>query len=313
MKRATIVFLVLVALLLLGIVGVVISSRGGKKEAKSELAEIEVPVVVDEVKLGDIEDVIELYGYIEPSSEVNVISKVSGKLIRNVVEEGDEVRKDQVIAYVNQDIPGVRFKHYPVESPVRGVVAKLLFDPGAMVSPQFPIATVVDIDKVRVKTSVIEKDYARLQLGQLARVYNDAYPGKWFKGKLIKIAPVLDQLSHTAEVEIEIENPGHLLRPGMFVRIELVVDKHQKVPIVPKTAVLRRLGKNIIYIVEEGIARKREVKLGYYDLYNYEILEGVKPGELFVAQEQAVLQDGVRVRIARNLAQQPLEKEEGGK
>ncbi len=314
LKRSTIGFFIVVGLTIVGIVAVVISGKKKKVVEKKKIEQIAVPVVVDVVRLGDIEDVIELYGYIEPEAEVNVISKVTGKLIKNVVEEGDEVRKNQVIAYVNQDIPGVRFKHYPVESPINGVVAKLLFDPGAMVSPQFPIATVISIDKVRVKTSVIEKDYAKLKLGEVARVYNDAYPDKWFNGRLIKISPVLDQLAHTAEIEIEIDNPEHLLRPGMFVRIELVVGRHQNVPVVSKNCVLKRLGKDIVFVVENNIAHKKEVKLGYYDLYKYEILEGLKPADLVVAEQQAILQDGTKVSIIKNLAKPTrIEKEEGEK
>jgi multidrug efflux pump subunit AcrA (membrane-fusion protein) len=304
MKKSTLGFLITVGILVLAIVAVAIAGRVKGKKTTAEIGEVYIPVVVSEVKTGTIEDVISVTGYIGPSEQVNIISKIPGKLLSNVVKEGQEVGVDQVIAYVSRDEVGVEFAPYPVRSTTRGVVAKLSFDPGAMVSPQFPIATVVKIDKVLITTSVVEKDYNRIKLGSPARIYNDAFPDQWFDGKITKIAPTLDQFSHTAEIQIEIPNPKHLLKPGMYVRVELVGGIHEQVPILPKSAITKRLGKDVAFVVNGKIVEMRELKLGYYDLNQYEVVEGVKPGELVVVEDLPLLQDGVKVEIAKNISKE---------
>lgn len=301
MKRSTIGFLVTVGILVLAILIIGIAGRKKSSQAQTKIEEFVIPVVVSEVKAGTIEDIISQVGYIEPYDKVNIISKIPGKLLRNVAKEGDEVGIDQVIAYVSRDEVGVEFAPYPVKSTARGVIAKMNFDPGAMVSPQLPIASVVNIDKVLIHTSVVERDYARVKTGALAKIYNVAFPDKWFEGRVSKIAPTLDQFSHTADIEIQIPNPGHLLKPGMFVQIELITDKKENVPMVPKTAVANRAGKNVVFVANEKILEMREVKLGYYDLKNYEVLEGVKTGELVVVEDLPVLRDGIKIRIAKKI------------
>ena len=320
MKKSTIGFFATVGVLVLAIIVVGAMMMIKKGKGTKAMVEASVPVVVMEVKNGSIEDVIDLTGYVDPKDTVNVMSKIPGKFTSKVVEKGTYVFKDQVIAYVTREDVGVQFEPFPVKSPIAGVVAKFMYDPGAMVGPQLPLTVVVDIETVLLKTSVVEKDFAKVKIGQFARVYTDAYPDRFFEGHVSKIAPTLDQASHTAEVEIVIPNYGHSLRPGMFARVELVVDKHSNVLVAPKGVVSKRMGKDIIFVFnpQAGMVEMRDTRLGFYDLKNYEILDGVKPGELVVAEDQAILQNGVKASVAKRIddqaAKQPEQpKQESGK
>jgi membrane fusion protein, multidrug efflux system len=302
MKRSSIVFLVVLFIILVGIGGVAFQMAQAFK-AKQEVIveEATIPVVVMEVKPGTIEDIIDLTGWIEPDEKVNVLSKIPGKLTRNTVREGDEVGQGQTIAYVNRDEIGVTFAEYPVPSPVRGIVAKLVFDQGAMVSPQSPLAVVMKIDRVRVKTSVIEEDYGKLKPGLPARVHTESFSDRVFEGSVYRISPTLDSFSHTATVEIIIPNADHKLRPGMFTTIELVADTRQGVPVVPKEVVVQRRGQDVVFALGSDRVHMRPIKLGYYDLHRYEILDGAKPGDLVVTEDQAILQDGAKARVAKKV------------
>jgi multidrug efflux pump subunit AcrA (membrane-fusion protein) len=303
MKKSTIGFFVTVAILVVAIAIVGSMALFGKKKAAKTVVDIAVPVVVMEVKNGSIEDVIDLTGYIDPKDTVNVVSKIAGRFTQKVVEKGTYVYKDQTLAYVSREDVGAQFEPFAVQSPIAGVVAKYMFDPGTLVSPQYPLVVVVDVETVLIKTSVVEKDFAKVKTGLLARVYTDAYPDRFFEGHITKIAPTLDSSSHTAEIEISIPNYDHLLKPGMFVHVELVADKHSNVPVVPKTVISKRMGKDMIFVLnpKAGKVEMRESKLGYYDLNNYEITGGVKTGEMVVAQDQAILQDGVKASIAKTI------------
>ena len=303
MKKSTIGFFVTVAILLVAIVIVGAMAIFGKKKDTKAIIDIAVPVVVMQVKNGNIEDVIDLTGYIDPKDTVNVVSKIPGRFTTKVVEKGTYVYKDQTLAYVSREDVGAQFEPFAVKSPIAGVVAKYMFDPGTLVSPQYPLVVVVDVETVLIKTSVVEKDFAKVKFGELGRVYTDAYPDRFFEGHVSKIAPTLDSSAHTAEIEIMIPNYDHLLKPGMFVHVKLVADKHSNVPVVPKTVISKRMGKDMIFVFDPkaGRVEMRESKLGYYDLNNYEIAGGVKTGDLVVAQDQAILQDGVKATISQTV------------
>jgi RND family efflux transporter MFP subunit len=187
------------------------------------------------------------------------------------------------------------------------VVSKTLSDPGDVVVSQVPVAVVVDINNVIVKTSVIEKDFGKIRTGLSARVQTEAYPGKVFEGKISEIAPTLDEFSHTANIEIKIPNPGHILRPGMYARIQLVVASKENAAIIPKSAVFKDEGDDVVFLISSDLVKLQRLELGYYDLKNYEVLSGLEPGQLVVASDQAILQDGTKVTIARKLSPEELE------
>src|SRR5262249_43491982 len=89
-------------------------------------------------------------------------------------------------------------------SPVNGFVSRRVADPGAFVSPNSPIVEVVDINRVRMVANVVEKDLRRVAVGESARVEVDAFPGETFRGRIARVAPVLDPQTRTAQIEVEI-------------------------------------------------------------------------------------------------------------
>ncbi len=308
MKRSTLVFLLILALL---VVGVIYASTYAQKKFKVEekqMAKVqEVPVTVVKIERGNVDDVIDLTGFIEPDDQVSLIAKLSvpGKLIKNLVEEGEKVRKNQVLAYVDRDEVGARYAPYPVKSPIEGIVAQIASDKGSLVTAQLPVGVVINIDKVKVQTSIIEQEYGKIRPELVAYVTTEAFPGRIFEGKITKITPTLDQYSHTAGIEITLPNEEHTLRPGMFASIGIVTDTKHGVPVIPKRAVVKRKGKNMVFKVKDGIVNIQTVRLGYYDRKNYEVLEGAEPGDLIVLNEQAVLQDGIKVQISKQVSNAP--------
>ncbi len=310
MKRSSIVFLIIILAVLVMMAVVGIKMRTALKEQElTTFEETLIPVEVFEVSTGHIEDIIDLTGWIEADKQVNLIAKLMmpGKLIRNVLKEGDLVRKNQVVSWVDRDEVGAKAPPYPVKSPISGVVSKILSDPGDVIVAQLPVAVVVDINKVIVKTSVIEKDFGKMRTGLIARVQTQTYPEKVFEGKVTEIAPTLDQFSHTANIEIKIPNRDHLLRPGMYAKIQLVVASKENATIIPKSAVFKDEGDDMVFMVSSDLVQLQKVTLGYYDLHNYEVLEGLEPGQLVVARDQAILQDGTKVTIARTLSREDIE------
>jgi len=137
-----------------------------------------------------------------------------------------------------------------ISSPVDGFVGKRFLDPGATVSPNVPVASLVDIRSVRMVANLVEKDVRRVTVGTRADVEVDAYPGEIFIGRVGRVAPVFDPATRTAEMEIEVPNPGFRLKPGMYARVQLTVATKADAITVPSNAVVRVDGKAGVFIAQ---------------------------------------------------------------
>ena len=137
-----------------------------------------------------------------------------------------------------------------IASPVDGFVAKRFLDPGASVSPNVPVASLVDIRTVRMVANLVEKDMKRVSVGTHADIDVDAFPGETFKGRVSRVAPVFDPSTRTAEMEIEVPNPGFRLKPGMYARVQLTVASKADAVSVPSNAIVRLDGKPGVFTVQ---------------------------------------------------------------
>lgn len=200
-----------------------------------------------------------------------------------------------------------------IASPVDGFIGKRYLDPGAAVSPNAPVASVVAIDTVRMVANVVEKDVKRLNVGMGAQVEVDAFPGEKFTGKVARIAPVFDPQTRTAEMEIEVPNPGFRLKPGMYARVDLTIDSRENAMTVPSNAVVDVEGKTGVFVAgsapqpasnppaAEGTggqpltARFQPVETGIRDGQQVEIRAGLAENARVITTGATALRDGDRI------------------
>lgn len=202
-----------------------------------------------------------------------------------------------------------------IASPVDGFIGKRYLDPGAAVSPNAPVASVVAIRTVRMVANVIEKDVRRLHVGMPAQVEVDAFPGEKFMGKVARLAPVFDPQTRTAEMEIEVPNPGFRLKPGMYARVDLTVDSRQNALTVPTNAVVRFDGKTGVFVAgsapqqasnppaQQGgaqnlTAKFQPVDTGIRDGEQVEITSGLQDGVRVITTGATALKDGDKIVAA---------------
>jgi RND family efflux transporter MFP subunit len=131
----------------------------------------------------------------------------------------------------------------------RRVVARRHVHEGDTVAAGDPLLTIVDLEPIDAVVYVTEKEYGQLETGQPAEVTTDAYPGKTFTGTLSRLAPVFNERSRQARLEIELANPDGELKPGMFVRAEVVLDRADDAAIVPVAALTVRDGVTGVFVV----------------------------------------------------------------
>ncbi len=193
----------------------------------------------------------------------------------------------------------IRLKSTEVISPFAGYVAKRFIDRGAQVNSNSPLVTIVDISSVKVNIAVVESDYRKISPGQVAAITVDAYPGRRFQGKVARMAPVLDQETRTAEVEIELRNPGGDLKPGMFARAEIVAQRRFGVLLVPKGAQVKtQEGYGVFKILGDGDrVGLVSIKPGLGQSGWVEVQGGLTEGDRIVTLGSNLLRDGQRVTI----------------
>jgi len=219
-----------------------------------------------------------------------------------------------------------------IASPVDGFVAKRFLDPGATVSPNVPVASLVDIRTVRMVANLVEKDMKRVSVGTHAEIDVDAFPGETFNGRVSRVAPVFDPSTRTAEMEIEVPNPGYRLKPGMYARVQLTVASKADAVTVPTNAIVRLDGKAGVFTTQgrsgggtgsgstgsavqpkpsdtksvggsgttaEGdrtmTVKFLPVEMGIRDGDNVEIISGVGDGVRVITTGAGALKDGDRV------------------
>ncbi|MDD4909125.1 MAG: efflux RND transporter periplasmic adaptor subunit [Candidatus Omnitrophica bacterium] len=269
-------------------------SQKGPETAPEEA----IPVKVMKVELRDLFESLEYVGNIKAEDEVLVYPKVGGKIMRKVKEDNSPVNKGEAIVYIDRDEVGLKFEKAPVESPLDGVVGRVYVDIGSNVSPQDPVALVVNMDSMLIDLGLPEKYLPRVSLGKIAKIKVDAYPDREFSGKVTKFSPMVDLETRTAPIEITIDNQeGQLLKPGMFAKVNLFIEEYKNVPVILKEAVVGKEPDTYIYVIEDNKVLLKKVKLGVRQGPYYAVDDGIKPGDLVVIMGQQRLYENAKVSV----------------
>ena len=185
-----------------------------------------------------------------------------------------------------------------LHSPIDGIVTARNFDAKNIFGGGQPILTVMQLSPVKVMVNISEVHFPRVRTGMEVRVRLDTYPDREFKGRVNIIFPTIDQMTRTFRAEVVIANSDMAIRPGMFARVELNFGAQDHV-VIPDVAVIRQPGTNtrFVYVVENGVAYRREVELGRLIDNQFEVISGIESGAQIVVAGQSRLLDQALVRI----------------
>ena len=193
----------------------------------------------------------------------------------------------------------INLQNTTVTSPVDGFVGKRHVDPGAMVSQNQPVASVVEISRLKLIVNVVEKDLRLVDTGDTGDVEVDAYPGEKFRGRIARVAPVLDPATRTASMEVEIQNADNRLKPGMYARVSLVVEERKGALVAPKSAVIDFESRRGVWMPnDDRRARFVPVELGIEDAEQVEIKTGLNEGDRIVTTGATAVRNNDMLLIA---------------
>ncbi|MFN2512928.1 MAG: efflux RND transporter periplasmic adaptor subunit [Pyrinomonadaceae bacterium] len=173
-------------------------------------------------------------------------------------------------------------------APVSGTVISRTANPGEVIPADKEILRIADLSSVWVMGQVYEKDLGKIVVGTGASITSDTYPGRIFRGRVSYIDPTLDPATRTAQVRIELANPRHALKIGMFVNVAFAAlgVAESTTPVVPKNAVQNIKNQQVVFVETKNanVFAMRPVKLGPEVNGQYPVIEGLTVGERIVTE-----------------------------
>jgi len=213
-------------------------------------------------------------------------------------QEYEQVRMALDVARARRDQLRIQLEHTDIRAPMDGSVAARLVDAGNYVKAGTVIFRIVQDDPLKFRGEVPERDVPALRPGQEVRVSVDAFPGETFTGQVSRIGSAANAVARSLAFEALVPNADHRIRPGFFGHGEVVVSHEERALAVPRAALTSYAGVTKLFLIEDGTAHEREVKLGA-DLGDgwVEIAEGVSHGKQVATSGLSKLADGTQVVI----------------
>ncbi len=210
----------------------------------------------------------------------------------------ENARKTWAEADANYRDALIKIDKTRIVAPIGGMLSERAdITQGTLVTPNTSIAKIMDYSQVFVDLKIPNAQIISVKLGQRIRVSNYALPDAVFEGEIAEMDPALDPATRTVKVVGMVNNPDLLLRAGMFVKTEIIVESRQNVVLIPRQLILRRRNQKVVFVEEEGRAQQRGVETGLEDRDRVEIVVGLEPGERLISSNYETLRPRTRVRV----------------
>jgi RND family efflux transporter MFP subunit len=183
-----------------------------------------------------------------------------------------------------------------IRAPFSGLIIHRYVNFAEQVSPNSRLFRISDFDPLLCPIQIPERDLSRVRIDQSAYLTLEAWADDQFSAKVLRISPVVDATTGTVKVTLALESEDRL-RPGMFASVYLKTETRSDALVVPKSALSLDSIGDTVYVVADGEAQRREVKLGFQEGDFVEVVKGVELGESIVTVGQDGLSDGTPVRV----------------
>jgi len=185
-----------------------------------------------------------------------------------------------------------------VRAPFNGVIVNLPhYTSNQWVEANTEVATLMDYSNLYAELTLPGKEMDRIQQNQNVVVSNYSQEKQKLEGKVTQISPALDPTSRMFKIKIEASNLDLLIKPGMFVRADIIVQEKADVIVIPKDIILDRRGRKTVYIVQRGIAQERRLELGIETRDTVEVTEGLNPDDSLIIEGFETLRNRSRVKV----------------
>ncbi|HMF77067.1 MAG TPA: efflux RND transporter periplasmic adaptor subunit [Bryobacteraceae bacterium] len=185
-----------------------------------------------------------------------------------------------------------------IASPVSGYITERNALPNLYVEPSTRLYTVADLSRVWVNAQIFQDDVGRLKPGDMARINVDAYPGRQFSGRIESILPQVDMATRTVRARLEVANPGIVLKPGMYVNVDLKTNLGKQL-VVAASAVLQSGTRQLVFLDRgNGTFEPKEVTLGPRLGDDFIVLAGLQAGQSIVTSANFLIDSESQLQAA---------------
>ena len=244
-----------------------------------------------------LHDYVVTNGEIETQKSIEVFPSIGGKVVEMKVSLGSPVKAGDVIAYIDPSEPGSYYAKSPVTAPIDGSIITSPVKTGQKVSMSSVITKIGDIENLQVVAKIPERYIADLRIGQKAEVVLKAYPNDVFYANVVRISPVVDPASRTKEIILNFDKKYDKVNAGMFAKVKLFTLDYDGYPVIEQDAFVNNNDDLFLYVVKpDSTVEKRQVVRGQNVDGYYQVIEGVKPGEVVVVEGMLTLFEGAEVK-----------------
>lgn len=206
----------------------------------------------------------------------------------------DKAKYDTDLAQSEQKDAQVQVDRLVIRAPFAGVVTERFIQLGQNISNGTQLFTLLDRNPLKARIYLPEKEVFELTKNQTVSLALNAQKNVKFEGTIDQINPAVDTKTGTVKVTVKVEKAPDAVRPGSFVDVRLVTQRHDNALLIPKKALVEEAGEQYVFLISNNLAAKRTVRVGFTDDESAEVLSGIKQGESVVVAGQGSLRDGVK-------------------
>ncbi len=290
------------------------------RENTSEENRIETEPVVDvkvgKVERGNVSEKVVFYGETGIKYESIISSQFAGRLTKLALFEGDNVKKDQQIAIVLNELAEAllhgsaktsstaqkeflknEIKEMVILSPLSGIIVKKFKNNGDVIEKGEPILKVYDLSQLYLWGNLPSVYMTKVKPGQKTLIQFEDISDKTFSAQIDLFEGDIDPANKTIRVRIDLTNQNNFLKTGMFAKIEAITKRSNNTLLVQKSAVLTEDSKQYLFTVDGDRAKRITVKTGLKENGYIEITGGVEEGSDIVILGNSELEEGMKIRI----------------
>lgn len=210
----------------------------------------------------------------------HITPRYNGTVTAIHVRLADKVQVGQVLATLEST---ETLRPFDLKAPFDGTVVDYKITPGETVEAASPLFTLADLSSVWADLRIYQRDMDKVREGQKV-VITDRPDKPGFTGVINYITPMIDEHTRTGLARVVVDNRNGNWRPGQFIKGNIAIDENEVRIAIPRSAVLTDKGQTIVFVQTEAGFESRPVVLGHSDSESFEIVDGLVPGEIYVAQ-----------------------------
>ena len=209
----------------------------------------------------------------------------------------DNARSEMEWLRAARDLAQLNLGYTEIRAPIAGVVSARHIKVGNTINVNDRTFQVTDLDPLIAEVHVPEREFAKLRSEQAATIVVDALAGTNFAGRVQRISPTLDPATGTFKATIEVLDPRHQLKPGMFARVGIVLERRTAALRIPRGAIVEAEGAPTVFVANGDKAEQRSIKTGLTNAGLIEVVEGLTGDERIVVVGQNGLKSGSTIRL----------------